>query len=231
LAVALLLKKSISEFAVTLCFRGLAVTARMVLGLLTKEMSEVASVKFLKGMEGVEIGFVEEEGLQKAMRKGLKVGEVMVPMSRCLRWDPRVVQLLVRNVPTASEEETKRRITEVMEKYGEVVDISFQLWEGTVFRTGDVDVRLQLAGKETTNQGSDWPRVVKWGPTPCTVERMRGTVEEEEDLLEALEGQQGAIDLRAQKWEKFLASTRVEVVNGKRMQVDKEVWERMQGRL
>ena len=70
-------------------------TARMALGLLVKEMSEVASVKFLKGMEGVEIGFVEEEGLLKAMSKGLQIGEVMVPMSRCLRWDPRVVQLLV----------------------------------------------------------------------------------------------------------------------------------------
>jgi hypothetical protein len=166
-------------------------------------MVEAASVKFLKGMEGVEVGFVEEVGLQKAMSRGLKVGEVMVPMSRCLRWDPRVVQLLVRNVPTAAEEETKERVAEVMGKYGEVVDIGFQLWEGTTFRTGDVDVRLWLAGKEATKQLRDWPKVLKWAPFECAVERIKGTEEEEEELLVALEELQGAVDRRAQEWQRF----------------------------
>ena len=86
-----LLKKSRSEFAVTMCFRGLAVTARMILGLVAQEAKGAASVKFLKGKEGVEVGFEEEDALLAAMEKWLMVGGVVVPMARCMRWDPRVV--------------------------------------------------------------------------------------------------------------------------------------------
>ena len=48
-------------------------------------------------------------------------------MMRCLCWDPRVVHLVVKGVPTVSMEETKERVEKVMQEYGEVVDIGFQI--------------------------------------------------------------------------------------------------------
>ena len=61
-------------------------------------------------------------------------------MVRCLHWDPRVVHLMVKAVPTVSVEETKNRVRKVIMEYGEVVDIGFQLWEETMFHTEDVEV-------------------------------------------------------------------------------------------
>src|ERR1700690_2883538 len=84
LVVVPLLKKSITEFAVTVSFRGLAVMAKMVLGLLGKQLVDVASVKFLKGLEGVEVGFVEEKYLVEALLRGITMGEVMVLILRYL---------------------------------------------------------------------------------------------------------------------------------------------------
>ena len=84
LVVVLLLKKSISEFAVMVSFWGLAVMAKMVLGLLGKQLVDVASVKFLKGLEGVEVGFVEKKHLVEALSKRITVGKVVVLMSRYL---------------------------------------------------------------------------------------------------------------------------------------------------
>ena len=230
LVVVPLLKKSISEFAVTVSFRGLAVTAKMVLGLLGEQLVDVASVKFLKGLEGVEIGFVEEKHLVEALAKGINVGEVAVPMMRCLHWDPRVVHLVVKGVPTVSVEETRSRVSEVMREYGDVVDIGFQMWEGTSFRTGDVEVRLRLAGREVTGKVGDWPRAMKWGPVECKVSKVRGTEEEEEDFLMALWELEGAVEQRAKAWEAFEDATVVEEINGRKVRVDKKAWEREQGR-
>src|ERR1700690_2146615 len=84
LVVVPLLKKSITKFAVTVSFWGLAVMVKMVLGLLGEQLVDVASVKFLKGLEGVEVGFVERNHLLEALMKGIKVGEMAVPMMRCL---------------------------------------------------------------------------------------------------------------------------------------------------
>ena len=217
LVVVPLLKKSISEFAVMVSFWGLAVMAKMVLGLLGKQLVDVASVKFLKGLEGVEVGFVEEKHLEEALAKRISVGEVAVPMSRCLRWDPRVVHLVVKGVPTVSVEETRGRVGEVMKEYGDVVDIGFQMWEGTTFRTGDVEVRLRLAGREATGKAGDWPRALKWGPVECKVSRVRGTEEEEEDLLTALWELEGAVEQRAKAWETFEDATVVEEINGRKV--------------
>ncbi len=58
----------------------------------------------------------------------------------------------MRGVPTVTKEETRRRVEEVMVEYGDVVDSGFQMWEGTTIRTGNVDVRIRLAGKEATGK-------------------------------------------------------------------------------
>ena len=84
LVVVPLLKKSILEFIVMVSFRGLAVIVKMVLGLLGKQLADVASVKFLKGLEGVEVGFVEKKYLVKALSKGITMGEMVVLISRYL---------------------------------------------------------------------------------------------------------------------------------------------------
>ena len=215
LVVAPLLKKSISEFAVTLSFRGLAVTARAVLVLLGKQLKDVASVKFLKGLEGVEVGFVKEEQVVAAVAQGMRIGEVAVPMMRCLRWDPRVVHLVVKGVPTVSMEETRERVGKIMQEYGEVVDIGFQMWEGTTFRTGDVEVRLRVAGKEATGKGSDWPRVLKWEPFECKISRVKGSEEEEEDLLTMLWELEGAVEQRGKAWQAFEKATMMVEIDGK----------------
>ena len=95
-------------------FQLLAVTARAVLVLLGKQLKDVASVKFLKGLEGVEVGFVKEEQVVAAVAQGMRIGEVAVPMMRCLHWDPRVVHLVVKGVPMVSMEETKERVGKMM---------------------------------------------------------------------------------------------------------------------
>ena len=71
LVVVPLLKKSISEFAIILSFRGLAVIAKIVLILLGKQLSNIVLVKFLKDLEGVKVGFVKKEHIVVAVAKGV----------------------------------------------------------------------------------------------------------------------------------------------------------------
>jgi hypothetical protein len=60
---------------------------------------------------------------------------------------------------------------------------------------------------------------------------VKGSEEEEEDLLEALEELSGAVERRAKAWKLFEESTHLEIVEGKRIRTDKKQWERAQGRL
>ena len=46
-------------------------TARVVLVLLGRQLSEVALMKFLKGLEEVEVGFVKKEYMLVAVAKGV----------------------------------------------------------------------------------------------------------------------------------------------------------------
>ena len=59
---------------------------------------------------------------------------------------------------------------------------------------------------------------------------MRGTEEEEEDLLTALWELEGAVEQQAKAWETFEDATVVEEINGRKVRVDKKAWEREQGR-
>ena len=137
---------------------------------------------------------------------------------------------MVKGVPTVSVEEKRGRVSEVMREYGDVVNIDFQMWEGTMFRTGDVEVRLRVAGREAMGKVSDWPRALRWDLIECKVLRVRGTEEEEEDLLMALWEMEGAVEQRAKAWETFEEVTVVEEIDGRKVQVDKKAWEREQER-
>ena len=70
---------------------------------------------------------------------------------------------------------------------------------------------------ENTGKARDWPVALKWGPVECKVSRVKGSEEEEEDLLEALEDLDGAVERRRKAWSAYEAQMVVEVIEGKRV--------------
>ena len=81
-----------------------------------------------------------------------------------------------------------------------------------------------------TGKGSDWPRVLKWEPFKCKISRVKGSEEEEEDLLTALWELEGAVEQRGKAWQAFEKATMMVEMNGKEIRVDRLIWERAQGR-
>ena len=80
---------------------------------------------------------------------------------------------------------------------------------------------MRVVGKEATGKGGDWPRVLKWEPFECKVSRVKGSEEEEEDLLMALWELEGAVEQREKVWKAFEKATMMVEINGKMIRVDK----------
>jgi hypothetical protein len=158
--------KSVSQFAMTMNFRGFGLTAAEVIRLVHTSVKGAEAVQFLPVTQAVEVAFLDETSLLSALSIGLEVKSSSVPVLRCFRKDPLAMPISVQGVPIFARQDTRAEIAMALSSYGEVVDLGFDHWEGTSLRNGVCGMLFKLDAP-TASVTSSFPTYITIRGVEC----------------------------------------------------------------
>jgi len=160
--------RSRSDFAMVVDFRGLKMTQLGMIAAVAKGVTKVEGLKFV-GAELVEVAFISEEDMLGAVEKGMQIGNVMLPVRRCLGMDEEVVVLEVLEMPIMDRKLTADSVKTALKPWGGVFQVKLLEWMGTSIRTGTAVAMVTL--KAGQRMGKDWVGKVMVGGRSCVVRR------------------------------------------------------------
>jgi hypothetical protein len=118
-----IIPKSHSPYTLIADFTGFNLSQGQVTSLVSTQLSDVETLRFLKQGRAAEIGFLSREYVQAAITSGLIFEERQVPLTRCFAVKHNVVAITIRGLPCYSKKETEEEIKHAFIPYGKVHEV------------------------------------------------------------------------------------------------------------
>ena len=146
-------------------FTGLNLTKGEALSLISETYQTVEGVKFIQQGKLVEIAFESRDALVADMGKELKVGEVVVPVTRCFSLKQNVVPIAIHGIPIYPKEDTYKKMVEVFSPFGKVQELKFHCYQLSNIQMDSCSVVLDRTDKNKAD--NELPRRYEIFGKPC----------------------------------------------------------------
>ena len=133
-----------------------------------KGVMKAEGLKFV-GAELVEVAFVSKEDMLAAVEKGMKIGNVVIPVRRCLGMEEEIVVMEVLEIPIMDRKATIDGVKLALKPWGGVFQVKLLEWLGTSIRTGTAVAMVLL--KAGQRMGKDWVGKALVGGRSCVIRR------------------------------------------------------------
>ena len=113
----------------------------------------------------VEISFATPEAVGEAVRTGVHVNQIQIPLTHCFSSNQDIIPMEICGIPIYPKEETHNDICEVFFRFGEVCGLKYHFFGSTNIHMDSCSVLLNISKDQ--RESGDIPRQVELFGKKC----------------------------------------------------------------